>query len=114
MPLPELVRQHVQAKLGRFCRERVPAEVRDQIRLDFGIRGNMVTLFECRPRFDAPEEWVESKIAQFRFDPKLRSWGLYWTDRNGKWHRHDGAPPAKEISPLLEEVDRDPTGIFWG
>lgn len=37
---------------------------------------------------------------------------LYWRDRNERWHRHTG--PAANILGLLDELDHDATGVFWG
>jgi len=35
-------------------------------------------------------------------------------DRNSKWHVYDEIEPATDFESLLQEVDDDPTGIFWG
>lgn len=39
---------------------------------------------------------------------------LYWRDRNLKFHRYDLIEPTANVTELLTEIDRDPTGIFWG
>ncbi|MFF0372205.1 DUF3024 domain-containing protein [Micromonospora sp. NPDC005087] len=31
-----------------------------------------------------------------------------------RFHRYDLAPPTTNINDLLNELDQDPTGIFWG
>ena len=41
-------------------------------------------------------------------------WTLYCTDRNSRWHLYWEYKPAKNLDELLEEIDEDPTGIFWG
>jgi hypothetical protein len=33
---------------------------------------------------------------------------------SGELYLYDLIEPAPELSPLLAEVDRDPTHIFWG
>jgi hypothetical protein len=38
---------------------------------------------------------------------------LYWRDSNLRFHAHHGIGPSS-INDLLAEIDRDPTGIFWG
>jgi hypothetical protein len=40
--------------------------------------------------------------------------GLYWRDRNLKFHEYDLVEPTPDIQDLLDEIDRDPTSIFWG
>jgi hypothetical protein len=39
---------------------------------------------------------------------------LYWRDRNLRFHRYEQLPPSPHIDDLLQEIDRDPTAIFWG
>jgi Protein of unknown function (DUF3024) len=43
-----------------------------------------------------------------------KSWTLQRRDRNGKWHRYADANPTADVTNLLNEIDGDPTGIFWG
>ena len=92
----------------------IPEPVRSQVRLAFKFRGSVVTLFEERPSFKDPSIWTTVAVAQFRFDPAENKWTLYCADRNSKWHEYQGIDPQRDLDQLLAEVDRDPTGIFWG
>ena len=112
MPLPALVAQAATAALDSFCIKRIPPHVRDTIRLVHSIRGNTITLTEERDEgFRGP---TRMEIARFKFRPVTGTWHLYWADRHSRWHLYESAPPTAYIRTLLEEVDRDPTGIFWG
>jgi hypothetical protein len=84
--LPELVSRKVERELGRYCENRIPPHVRDQIKMEFKIRGNWVTLIERRPpwRPERSPEWTSSPVAQIRFEDG--NWMLYWADRDSKWH----------------------------
>jgi hypothetical protein len=53
-------------------------------------------------------------VAQLRYNPKAQTWMLYWSDRNNKWHEDEGLSPVKNLDLILAELDRDPTGIYWG
>jgi hypothetical protein len=44
----------------------------------------------------------------------FRSWTLYWRDRNLRFHLYDLLAPSNRVDGLLNEIDRDPTCIFWG
>lgn len=114
MPLPPLVAQAATAALDAFCDKRVPVEFRDRVWLEHSTRGNAITLTEVRPYWRVPGEHTRADVARFRFRPKTGTWDLYWTDRNLRWHLYEDAPPSAYIRTLLAEVDRDPTGIFWG
>ena len=37
-----------------------------------------------------------------------------WRDRNLRFHHYDRIKPSPDASELINEIDRDPTGIFWG
>jgi hypothetical protein len=117
MGLPELVRRQAERELAAYCEHRVPASVRDQVRLEYEFRGNSATIIERRvpwhPALEG-ESWTRMPIAQLRYDPERGRWTLFWPDRNTRWHEDDGVSPAKTLAPLLAEVDEDPTGIYWG
>jgi hypothetical protein len=114
--LPELVRRSAERRLGEFFRHRIPSHARDEVRLEYEVHGDSITLTERRPIFRAlpDEEWSKLRIAQLRFDPKATTWALYSADRNERWHRYDDLGPTLSLDALLDEIDRGPTGIFWG
>ena len=74
------------------------------------VRGNNVTLFEDRPVWRMPGEW----IAQFRYNPTSERWTLYWSNRHGRSLLYEDKRPAADIATLIREVDADPIGAFWG
>src|SRR4051794_5030909 len=100
-----------------FCEARIPEDLRDEIRLDVPRRGRSITIHELRPPWD-PErmgpEWTSVSVAQIRNDASTGSWSLYYSDSGGRWWAYEGIGPAITVEPLLEEIERDPTGIFWG
>jgi hypothetical protein len=114
MPLPPLVKQLIEKKLTAYCQRKIPAHLHNEIRLNFKFRGNTVTLYESRPAFRMPDQWSEIPVAQFRYDPQDNLWTLYCADRNSRWHPDMEIDPVKDFDLLLQEVDRDPTGIYWG
>jgi len=113
MPLPKYIREHVQASMTEFCDVAVPEEHREEKRVGFHIRSNAVTLYEERPHFEDRAQWIQIPVAQFRYNHKTMEWILYCADRNSRWHDYE-AGPTKNIRSLLQEVERDITGIFWG
>lgn len=114
MAVPTLVRQLAETKLSEYCRTKIPPHLANELRLSFQFRGNAITLFESRPSFSNPSQWVEIPAAQFRYDPENTTWTLFCADRNSRWHSYRDANPARKLDALLKKVDEDPTGIFWG
>ena len=114
MALSDIQRANITKRLTEYCEAKVPARVRDQVRLGFRIGVSDVVLFEVRPRFDRPKEWLEENVAKFRYLASRREWCLYCQFRDLKWHEYQPRFSASRFETLLQEVDRDPTGIFWG
>ena len=113
MSLPANIQSQARELLQLFCDARVPERVRDQVKLNFSFDGNSVTLSEERPKWNDPTKWISSKVAQFRYQPGTGTWVLFCRDQNGRWHEYF-LPADADLGVLLKEVDRDPTGIFWG
>lgn len=53
-------------------------------------------------------------VARLRYVHKHGHWVLLWRDRDERWHRYDGVTPTADVTALLDELERDPTAIFWG
>ena len=95
--------------------DRVPESVRDKVQNKYEIKGNKVTLFECRANWEEPDNpdlWSKNPIAQFRFENNL--WSLYWLRANGKWLLCAWVGPQKHLAKLVESVEEDANGTFWG
>ncbi len=114
MPLPEedvaRVRNFVDA-----LNADMPAHVSSQLRYRMDIHRNAVTVVECRSvdPYHPAGDWFEVFVARLRFT-RLRGWELYWPDRNSKFHIYEGVEPTQDVTLLLGEINRDPTGIFFG
>ena len=104
------------ARIRQYCAAKVPPEIQDQVRVEHRVRGATVTIVERRPpwRPDLETEWTESPQARMKYDESRAAWTLYWFDRNSRAHLYDGIDPHQPIVAILDEVDRDPTAIFWG
>jgi hypothetical protein len=100
----------------RWCDERVPPRVRDQVRVECDVAPRHLTIVECRPprREDFGSEWIRHPVARLRYTKVSKTWTLFWVDRKLRFHVYDGVRPTSRVEVLLEEVDRDPTAIFWG
>jgi hypothetical protein len=103
-----------QRQIERWCERRVPGHLRDEVRVECRRRGGAVTILERRAPWseELGTEWSESRIAQLRYGDDGH-WSVYWSDSNGRWLPH-AMPRAKTPVPLLEEIDRNPGGVFWG
>ncbi|HEU5153259.1 MAG TPA: DUF3024 domain-containing protein [Gemmatimonadales bacterium] len=114
MALSEIERAVISKRLKAYCDAKVPAHIRNELRLGYRISGHDVVLFEERPALRSPHEWQESPVAKFTFVRARNVWRLFCQHRDLRWHEYQRRPKAKEFDILLQEVDSDPTGIFFG
>jgi hypothetical protein len=110
--LPELDVQRAR----RWAKGRVPAELQDKVRVEVDTSPTAITIVECRPPwgFSPSPEWTRQPVARIRYVQSKREWSLYWTDRNSRFHLYDLVEPNESLGELLQEIDDDPTAIFWG
>jgi len=112
--LSEMQKAQVQKLLTAYCDKRVPPAVRSKVRVGYHIEGNAVILYEERPAFPPPHDWRKMDVAKFTYVGTQREWRLYCQHHDLRWHSYQAMPTASSFGKLLEEVDADPTGIFWG
>ena len=114
--MPVAVREDAIRQVAAFCDQRVPAELREQLRLEHAIRGKSITIVERRPPWSerVGPDWTSTSVAQLRYDERSGRWALYAADRNSRWFLYDDVGPCPDVGPLLAEIGDDPTGIFWG
>src|SRR5436305_9171484 len=98
------------------CRRQVPGKYRDEVRLEATVRGNSVTVVERRPpwREGIGTEWTSLKIAQLRYDSATALWTLYWSDSKDRWLPYSDATPARSVATLIEAIEADRSGVFFG
>jgi len=114
MALSEFEKKRVEKLLNAYCESRISPALRDQIRVEYRIRGDEVSLFESRPPWRGEGEWISVKVARFKKDHETHTWHLFWADRNSQWRSYEPLPQHRDIEKLLQEVERNETGAFWG
>ncbi len=102
--------------IRRWCEQPTPPDLSDQVRLETVVERSAVTIVERRPpwRDDRGDEWTTQTIARLRYTATRGMWTLYRADTDNRWSRYELLEPVPGVNALLAEIDRDPTGIFWG
>ena len=114
MGFNELENQRIKKIVGDYCDRKIPEQLRNQIKLNYKIRGYDVKIIESRPHFIRKSEWTEHPIARLKFDPDERQWSLYWQRANGRWKKYPDFKPTKDLSKIIDEIDKDQWHVFWG
>jgi hypothetical protein len=112
--LTEMQKAQVHKVLTAYCAKRVPAAARSEVRVGYRVDGNTVILYEERPAFRPPHDWKETAVAKFRYAGTQGEWRLYCQHRDLRWHAYQARPASSSFAKLLDEIDADPSGIFWG
>lgn len=97
------------ARIRRYVDSRVPAHVRDEVRIEAEVHGTVVTIVECRPpwRADIGPKWTRSPVARLKYSPTDAAWTLFWRDRDLRWHRYEEDRYGR---PCRAAVGRDRSG----
>lgn len=116
MALPPEILDPAISLVATYCATKVPAEHDNDLRIEYKVRGNAITISERRPRWcqELGQDWTQVRVCTFEWDPTTRLWTLYARDRNDRRLEYPFVEPAPDLAPLVRDLDNDPTGIFWG
>lgn len=114
MAFDEFTHHRIEKIVGNFVKKRrPPAHIRKELDLAFRVTGQSVEIYEIRPRWQHPEETMETPVAKSTYVKNQDVWKIYWMRQDLKWHRYDPLPVGT-IEEFLSEVDADPYHCFWG
>jgi hypothetical protein len=114
MTLPDATRKYVSELFNQRIEAGLTPKRREYLRLRDSFRGNSVTLHEDRPRMLGQDGWSSLGVALFRLNPTTGTWSLYWRDSRERWLEVEEFEPSIDLGELLDEVDQDPSHLFWG
>jgi hypothetical protein len=115
MALTEVENKRIHKVLERYIeKNRPPENVRDEIDLSFRLTGQSVEIFEIRPRWNNPNEKIESSIAKATYVKSQKVWNVFWQRADLKWHRYDPDPVVNSIEKFIDIVEKDDYACFFG
>lgn len=114
MAFSEFEKKRVEKIVGAFCENRVPERVRDQLKNGYRVENQSIFLFESRPRWDDPKEWLDLDFAKITYVKIRGIWKLYWKRASGKWKSYEPHSESRKIEDLIGTIDEDLYGCFFG
>jgi hypothetical protein len=115
MAFDEFTRHRIEKAVGTFVEQRrPPPHFRKELDLGFRLKDQSVEIFEIRPRWQHPEEIIESPVAKATYVKTQDLWKIYWMRQDLKWHRYDPLSKVTVIEEFLAEVSADIYHCFWG
>ncbi|MDQ6993248.1 MAG: DUF3024 domain-containing protein [Mariprofundus sp.] len=114
MAFNELDLQRIKKHVGGFCEKRSAPHLSNELRLDYEIENQAVTIFEVRPHWRETELLTQTEIARISFVRSKRVWKLYWLRGDMKWYSYEPLPSSTDLQNLVTEIDKDPMHCFFG
>ena len=115
MALSEFEIKRIEVIVDAFVEKRRPAkEIRDQLDYSFKISDQSFEIFEMRPIWDNPSKKIKNSIVKITYVKKTKLWKLYWKRADLKWHSYSPFPESGSLEEILDIVDQDHNGCFWG
>lgn len=103
--------EHDVERVLRWAEDHTSPEFRDRSRVEVEISARSLTVVECSLFGD---QWLRVPSAKLLWTGRTQLWTLYRFDSNSTPHRYEFLEPRKRVGDLLDEIDDDPTFIFWG
>lgn len=88
--------------------------IRDQLDIGYKITGQSVEIFEIRPRPDNSSLKQYPSIAKTTFIKSKGHWKLFWMRADLKWHGYKPNLYLKNLKKVVEIIDKDEFGCFYG
>ncbi|MGQ7869403.1 DUF3024 domain-containing protein [Sunxiuqinia sp. sy24] len=105
----------LEAQIEKFVEGlRPPPDMRDQLDVGFHFESNTLELFEIRPRWDQPEELMNTPFAKAKFIKSRAVWRIFWMRANGKWESYSPMPEVKDLAELFDVIEKDEYACFFG
>lgn len=114
MPLNDIILQKIKNEVGKLCTRRTPEGLKDKLRFEYEIEKQKVIIYEIRPAFLDPKEYIKMPMAKLTYVSNKNTWKLYWKRASGKWMRYEPRESKVSLKGLVQDIDEDIYGCFFG
>jgi hypothetical protein len=108
----ELFKTKASAK--KFCTDKNQNLPPEQTYIDYKMVKQTLYFMEVHPKWDDPTTKTELLVAKFTYIKKDKHWKLYWLRQNMKWQQYEPKGINQHLAPLINIVNEDLQGFFWG
>lgn len=115
MAISEFEIKRIEKLVGQFVEKRRPSpDIRSKLDIGFQITGQSFEIYEKRPQWNDPSKTIEGFVAKVTYVKSRKIWKLFWMRADLKWHSYTPLPTSKSLEEILDEINTDPHGCFWG
>jgi hypothetical protein len=103
------------ARIRTWCATRTATETADQLRVVAVVDGPHVVIAEERPPWDGGQgsPWETYPLARVTYVRSSRTWNLEVSAEGDRFRRYPRLASGS-LDEVLDEIDEDPTFVFWG
>lgn len=113
MALSELELAGVHRTMAAYIARRRPRpEIRNELDIGYSIENQSIIVHEDRRLYDG--SWMIEPVAKTTWVKTQRIWKVFWMRADLRWHSYEPLATARTLDKVLEEIDADPYGCFWG
>jgi hypothetical protein len=93
----------------------VSGEAAKEVRVVGTVDGRHVVIAEERPPWQGADgvPWESYPLARLTYVVSTRRWKLEVSVEDGRFRTYSNLPSGS-LDEILEEIDEDPTFLFWG
>lgn len=115
MAFSEFEIKKLEKTVGAFIeKQRPPVSLRKELDLAFRIENQSVFIYEVRPAWRQPNEFIEQNVAKATFVKTQNLWKIYMQRADLKWHTYEPVETVKSIDDFLTVVKNDEYHCFNG
>lgn len=89
-------------------------EIRKMLNYSYSYEAKIFELFAIRPAWSNPIEIQHYPFAKIKFMKTTQLWNLYWKRASGKWELYKPYPTSTKLKKIIEIIDEDKLGCFYG
>lgn len=106
----------IKIELNKFIEmRRPPLHIRDEVDLDYRIENQSIIIYEIRKDFmdeNGPKLVID--IAKTTYIKSSKKWKLFWMRSDFKWYGYEDNLLSDDLSTVLNVINEDEIGCFWG
>jgi hypothetical protein len=99
--------------MTHFCHTRNCSTPCNVSHIQFRIEEYSLFITQAALAIDSAQPQYWEDFVKITFDKESKLWFLQWLDEHGVWQDYYPLFKSPEIKRLLDEVTRDPQGLFW-
>jgi hypothetical protein len=115
MTISEFETKRMEKLVRGFVEKRRPEPLlRPELDIGFRIDSQSFEIFEIRPGWNDPSQKEQFPVAKATYVKSRKIWKLFWMRADLKWHSYSPFPESPSLEKILDEIDKDSHGCFWG